>query len=93
MTTHCYQRYLRSEAWKIRRVNCLVSAGGVCQRCEGWATEVHHKNYRNLGSEDPDDLEALCAKCHAEEHGRVYDNDNNVQGDLIDLLASVKKTA
>ena len=45
-------------------------AGGACQRCGARATDAHHRHYRTLGRERDSDLEALCADCHAQAHGR-----------------------
>jgi HNH endonuclease len=66
-----YQSYLQSDAWRARRERTLMLAGGWCQRCGGArATDAHHVTYVRLGREADGDLEALCARCHAEAHGR-----------------------
>jgi 5-methylcytosine-specific restriction endonuclease McrA len=61
-----YARYINSAEWRARRQPALDRALGVCERCRCtplWL-EVHHKHYRTLGAEVPDDLEALCNECH-----------------------------
>jgi hypothetical protein len=59
-----YDRYMRSTAWREKRIEALARAGWRCQRCRRLATEVHHVTYARLGHEWPDDLEALCDTCH-----------------------------
>jgi hypothetical protein len=68
-----YQQYLNSSDWRERRKDFL-EANNFCTRCQmpRWLAEiaydqdlnVHHKSYENLGSEDWDDLESLCRRCH-----------------------------
>src|SRR5580765_196960 len=74
-----YQWYLRSPAWRDRRTAAFRRAHGNCERCGEPAEHVHHKNYANLFAERSDDLEALCAKCHAEEHHLHPANDNQLR--------------
>jgi hypothetical protein len=61
-----YREYLSSEEWRIRKKPVLRRAQGRCERCfqSGKILSVHHKHYCTLGYESPDDLEALCDKCH-----------------------------
>lgn len=73
-----YQWYLRSPAWRDRRTAAFRRANGNCERCGEPATEVHHKQYLRLFAESPDDLEALCRKCHAEIHDLQHANDNQL---------------
>ena len=75
------ERFYGSEAWKNTREAYKRSVGGLCERClkKGLynpAEIVHHKNHiseENIN--DPsitlsfENLEALCRKCHEEEHG------------------------
>jgi len=79
-----YQKYLRSPEWKLRRLTALIAADWTCNRCgvkpprgssaklvDVIASEsltVHHKTYRRLGNELPEDLEVLCESCHNAEH-------------------------
>ena len=69
-----------SNAWKATRAAYRKSVGGMCERClkKGLynpAEIVHHKIYltpENIN--DPeislcfDNLEALCRRCHEDEH-------------------------
>lgn len=45
----------------------------ACEECGGEAVDVHHKRHKGMGGTKmkyrPEDLIALCRKCHAKEHG------------------------
>jgi 5-methylcytosine-specific restriction endonuclease McrA len=60
-----YDAYLASAAWQRVRVAALVRARWRCERCGRLADDVHHRTYRRLGHERPEDVEVLCADCHA----------------------------
>ena len=68
-----YDEHLRSAFWKHvgravrRRQHCCEACGKI--RLEE-PFHLHHKTYDRLGNEHPDDLELLCPRCHAAEHGR-----------------------
>jgi 5-methylcytosine-specific restriction endonuclease McrA len=71
MTTRrmTYLEYLESREWWTKRQHILQRAGYRCERCGGVGPlDVHHRSYADLGCEDPEDLEALCAGCHGQEH-------------------------
>ena len=76
-----YQTYLRSPEWKTKRKEKLESCQYKCE-CEGGcyreATQIHHLHYDTLGSENLEDLQALCAKCHMKKS-----NVKNFYGDSI----------
>lgn len=73
-----YAEYLASDDWKRRRKELLRAHGWKCAACGiprilalWWDREdlnIHHRRYDTLGSESPDDVEALCEKCHGAEH-------------------------
>ena len=89
------RRFYRSKAWKKCRDGYYNTKNGMCERCGGLGTQVHHRIYltdENL--KDPtvalnwENLELLCDKCHAEEHhGGGYQTAEglkfNEEGDLI----------
>ena len=68
-----YPEYLRSPAWEATREEVLERSDGKCERCQAQATDVHHKNYGTVGNEDPADLQALCRRCHKNQHRRTDD--------------------
>jgi 5-methylcytosine-specific restriction endonuclease McrA len=82
-----YYDYIRSLAWRIRRLEYLRRVGWRCERCYvGKAIIVHHLGYECLGHEQPQDLMALCHRCHSEMHTwppRAA-NDNQLILDLKD---------
>jgi 5-methylcytosine-specific restriction endonuclease McrA len=64
-----YQAYINSAAWHTKRRELIKTLGGHCEHCN--ATEeiqVHHKHYRTLGAEQPEDVTLLCRLCHARIH-------------------------
>ena len=64
-----YRQYLRSDGWKLRRQVALDRAGGFCEDCGARGSfEVHHLTYKRKGNERPEDLVAVCRRCHQERH-------------------------
>ena len=69
-----YHGYLETDAWAEKRAAALEAAEYVCVRCGAERRlQVHHKTYKTLGSERPQDLEVLCSDCHLEEHFHLSD--------------------
>jgi 5-methylcytosine-specific restriction endonuclease McrA len=65
-----YEQYLGTRHWRQRRERSLVLADHRCERCGARSTlQVHHRTYERLGEELDEDLEVLCDRCHAAEHG------------------------
>ena len=62
-----YEKYLNSPAWQVKRDAVMDRNGGQCV-CGADATEVHHKNYDNIGKEPLEELVALCEDCHKRVH-------------------------
>lgn len=63
-----YPIYLQDAAWIALRNQILGSAGWRCEFCSNHAEEVHHKTYVNVGNEAPEDLQAVCRRCHKRLH-------------------------
>lgn len=70
-----YRRYLQSAHWRRTRQQALLRAGHKCEfshyrgdqveSCNRTQNlEVHHKHYKSLGCEQPDDLLVLCEYHH-----------------------------
>lgn len=60
-----YIEYLQSEAWRNRRLGCLIRYGYKCAACESsYRLEIHHLTYDRLYSEPLDDLMPLCKEHH-----------------------------
>ncbi len=84
MPSKRYLDYMRSPQWKQTREQHLESCDRWCQICyKAPAVQVHHWTYRRLGYELPQDLCAVCVRCHHEIHCSVYVPAN----DNIDQLA------
>jgi hypothetical protein len=69
-----YQSYLSSPEWRALRKEALANAGHRCQVCNSpKALQVHHRTYKNIFHEEPEDLTVLCRDCHALFHqgGRI----------------------
>jgi len=67
-----YEEYLQTDHWKITRRDTLEHYRYRCAKYGGHRfLNVHHRTYRNLGAENPEDLEVLCRACHLAEHGHT----------------------
>ena len=62
-----YEKYKKSPAWHRKRDLVRERDKSLCI-CGVQATEVHHKNYHNIGKEPLSDLVALCKECHERLH-------------------------
>ena len=67
--------FYNSKAWYRCKEGYLKSQGYICERCGDVASVVHHKRYitpQNIQNPEItlnfDNLEALCAACHNQEH-------------------------
>lgn len=70
-----YQQRIASADWKNLKRELISERGNRCERCtrETNSLELHHKHYKSLGQELPDDLELLCADCHkAADEARTH---------------------
>jgi 5-methylcytosine-specific restriction endonuclease McrA len=67
-----YVEYIRSNAWKAVRKRFIASKlPKICQGCGkhwGHGDHLHHRTYKNLGSERLMDLVPLCEPCHKFVH-------------------------
>ena len=69
-----YHKYLRSYKW-IKFRDRLKKERGCCEHCGSKENlECHHKTYKNMYNEKPEDILVLCKKCHTEEHRRLKIN-------------------
>jgi 5-methylcytosine-specific restriction endonuclease McrA len=67
-----YLVYLKSDAWKKKRLEALAYYGESCGKC-GTAEKqlhVHHKTYKRLFDEPLEDLQVLCDTCHRRVHSK-----------------------
>ena len=72
-----YNCHIGSTDWERLKREIIKQRGNRCERCgvSGYL-ELHHKHYHSLGSEQPDDVELLCPKCHkaADDARRIAAN-------------------
>lgn len=68
MNAQEYADYLRSPHWRAMREWALERADHRCEHCGNPADDVHHLTYDRVGGELPDDLVALCRRCHDYAH-------------------------
>lgn len=77
-----YRDYLKTDWWGWKRDKAIRRAHGDCELCqERAAKDVHHVTYERLGCERPDDLVALCRRCH--EHVTENGLDRLTRRDLL----------
>ena len=66
-----------SEAWRARSIACRQSANWKCKQCrislkdDSYFLHTHHKWGTRFN--DPEDLIALCIRCHAEQPGHGHE--------------------
>lgn len=61
-----YQERIASADWKSLKRELIDQRGHRCEHCarDDVSLALHHKHYRSLGQELPDDVELLCPACH-----------------------------
>ena len=65
-----YKTYLKTPAWRVRRLGALERCHHRCQLCDDpGRLQVHHRTYENRGWERPHDLTVLCSSDHKRFHG------------------------
>ena len=68
--------HLKSEYWRLLKVNKLVQHGNYCEKCGklNKHLDLHHLHYRTLGFESANDVVLLCRSCHTRQHNHYgYD--------------------
>lgn len=69
-----YREFLNSDFWKEISAKAKARDGGKCVRCKRKVRlQAHHKRYpEDWYDTQLADLETLCRKCHAKEHGLIW---------------------
>ena len=69
--------FYKEQAWERAREAFLKKQRYICERCGGAANVAHHREHLNADNVTDaataygfENLEALCSKCHNEEHKR-----------------------
>ena len=61
--------YMRSSAWKLRKLATLMVQNDQCKLCSSTHDlQLHHLTYERLGNEYQSDLVVLCGQCHQNQH-------------------------
>lgn len=70
--TFSYHNYIKSSQWKDTADLAKALVGNRCQVCNRHKDEVtldaHHRTYKRLGNEAPNDITILCRDCHELYH-------------------------
>lgn len=66
-----YREYLKHPQFLKIRQMVVERSHGICEKCDqNPMTEVHHLRYPKWGTFDvPENLVAVCHRCHCEYHG------------------------
>ena len=66
-----YHQYLFTPEWKEKRELAFQRDNYTCQECKKHpAIHAHHLTYDRIYHEKIEDLQSVCAECHAEIHHR-----------------------
>ena len=64
-----YSAWLETDEWQRIRQEAIERADNCCADCGATRRlQVHHLHYRNIGTEQPEDLVVLCESCHIGRH-------------------------
>lgn len=65
-----YHKYLKSPEWDDKKAHHIKLFGDDCYTgCGKKGKQLHHRHYKNLGTEPPHQLVLLCSGCHQLVHG------------------------
>lgn len=70
MKLNSLNEYHSSVIWAAKRTAVGNRKKRICKCGETRFLNLHHKTYKNIGSEHDDELEYLCGPCHEKEHAR-----------------------
>lgn len=88
LKTMDYEKYLNTGHWQRVRRNYFKKYPKICFCCGLPAYVLHHKEYKNRGEENDEDLIPLCEDCHNSIH-RMMKEDKTIK--LINAH-EIKKT-
>ena len=67
-----YTSYLQTKHWKQLRSQVYENYNHECVRCHDIIpityANIHHRKYKNIGKENPQDLILYCNRCHTIIH-------------------------
>jgi len=69
------KKFYNGKTWRRVQKAYMISQNYICERCDGFATIVHHKEHITPETIDDsailfdwENLEAVCIVCHNQEH-------------------------
>lgn len=87
-----YSEYLRSSHWEdVKRRYRASKLPKKCYICGDTKYELHHRTYKNMGSERLMDFVPLCRKCHGGIHQYIRDNSHKSRLNLWSATKMYKK--
>lgn len=88
-----YHDYIKSKAWRRRRVKYFKENGNKCVICKS-AKEVglHHLSYARLGKEKDEDLVALCWGCHSNFHDKYEGKGREMYANTMQYIIEEQET-
>ena len=70
-----YKSYIQSHEWRERAYQAKERTNYRCQLCnekgDNSSLHAHHRTYKRLGNELPEDITVLCSDCHAKFHDKL----------------------
>lgn len=87
-----YNKYLKTEDWKIKREECFKLHLKRCFICRNKLVDVHHKTYKRIFKENIEiDLIPLCRNHHKEVHDFSKKNNVNIYNATEIVIKKYKK--
>lgn len=60
-----------SDEWASIKLDLFLIRGRKCEICSSEKNiQVHHKTYKNIFNENPEDLVVVCNNCHVKLHDK-----------------------
>lgn len=82
-----YLEFLNSDEWKNQSAETLDRSSGFCEFCGDVAVNAHHVKYpKKYEENNPNNLVAVCKKCHELSHG-IRNTDKIVDAKIMTDLA------
>lgn len=85
-----HEVYLKSDYWKLRRLQIMDDRGYKCELCgSDRHLEIHHSSYDHLWEEYDHELFCLCRDCHQLIHNLIKKRKGNAADDERDKAVAI----